>query len=300
VSDKVREGDGTILKCDKCDLIMQDLYWSKEKIKDYYDNEYQVTNSLIEDTVLSPEEHFNLRGNTIQPQFSKIKPLLKKSMNVLEVGCGSGEVLAKVKPYVTNCVGIELNEDFSKFVNEELKIKCYSKDLLEIDFKEKFDLVICITTLDHMQNPLEELIEMKNLLKSDGSLFLALPNMDEALLHFLPEEHLKNYRQYTWKRAHFFYFTPKTITAMLESAGFTSKIDYYHQYTFKNYLKWYYLGKRQSSYDVASNENDFLKNNDPFVADLNSLSKDMNNKYHELLNKHGRADTMVVIAKPVI
>ena len=42
------------------------------------------------------------------------------------------------------------------------------------------------------------------------------------------------------------------------------------------------------------------KNNDPFVADLNSLSKDMNNKYHELLNKHGRADTMVVIAKPVI
>ena len=85
---------------------------------------------------------------------------------MLEVGCGSGEVLAKIKPYVANCVGIELNKGFCKFVNEKSNIKCYSKYLLEIDFKEKFDLIICITTLDHMQNPLEELIEMKNLLKS--------------------------------------------------------------------------------------------------------------------------------------
>ena len=299
LSNKVREGDGKILKCGTCNLIMQDLDWSLDRIKDYYDNEYQITNSLIEDKVLTSEEHFNLRSKTIEQQFAKIKPLLKKTMNVLEVGCGSGEVLAKIKPYVANCVGIELNEDFCKFVNEKLNIKCYSKDLLELDFNEKFDLIICITTLDHMQNPLEELIEMKRLLKSDGLLFLALPNMDEALLHFLPEEHLKNYRRYTWKRAHFFYFTPKTITAMLESASFTCNIDYYHQYTFKNYLKWYYLGKRQSSYVVASNENDFIKNDDPFVADLNSLSKQMNNKYHQLLNKHGRADIMVVIAKPI-
>ena len=298
VSNVIREGDGTILNCPRCDLLMQDLHWSYDEIIDFYDNEYQTINSLVDDTYLDAQQHYDHRIKTIEREIDKIKPLLKKSMNVLEIGCGTGEILAKIKPFVSSCTGIELHKEYSKFVNEKLRIRCYSDDLLKINFNdEKFDLIIADNVLDHMQNPLDELIRMRELINNNGSLLLILPNLNEALQKFLPEKHLENYRRFTWKKAHFFYFTPETITTMLSAAGFDCEIDYYHQYTFKNYLKWFFVGERQYSYDTACNEYELLSSDDPFAQDLNLMMKKMNEKFHILLRKYGRSDNMVITAK---
>ena len=47
ISSRIREGEGRIVQCPRCHLVMQDLDWSAERLVDYYNDEYQRTNSLV-------------------------------------------------------------------------------------------------------------------------------------------------------------------------------------------------------------------------------------------------------------
>tara|TARA_Y100000590_G_scaffold86224_1_gene96599 strand:+ start:9773 stop:10555 length:783 start_codon:yes stop_codon:yes gene_type:complete len=136
-----------------------------------------------------------------------------KGQTVLDVGCGTGnfanEVARKNAKYV---LGID-------FANEAIKTakKKYSRKNLEfknLDVKkieEKFDVIVSIGTLEHMDNPLQILKKLKKCLNKNGKIILTTPNWTNprgyvlmtlwflfnapitlADLHYLtPSEHLK-------------------------------------------------------------------------------------------------------------
>ena len=116
VSTRIREGEGRIVKCSNCGLVTQDLAWGKEQFVEYYDSEYQGTNSLEAGKKQTAKKHFDDRMKTMGALFRQIKPLLQKDMNVLEIGCGAGALLSMIKPRVKKCAGIELNSEFVDFI----------------------------------------------------------------------------------------------------------------------------------------------------------------------------------------
>lgn len=296
---KIREGDGRIVRCTRCNLVMQDLDWSDEEIAKYYNEEYQQTNSLVESHAQTPRERFDDRLKTIHPLFEMVKPLLKPGMTVLEVGCGAGELLSLIKPLVVECVGVEMNEPFVEFIRADLKMEAHAGDVTKMDWQgRKFDLVICVDSLDHMNNPLEVLTFMKNLLSPGGKMWVAVPNLNEVLNHFLPEPNQSRYHTFFWHRAHFFYFNAETLGRMLVAAGMeVEEVQYYHQYTLKNFLKWFFTGQPQSSYVEAATGVDFLAGDDPFAREMNGAIAGVEEKFQELLRKHGRGDTICCTAR---
>lgn len=121
---------------------------------------------------------------------------IKPEHNILEVGCGEGAFLKKIKSQTgANCVGLELNE--SCVLNSpQLKIE----NILIEDFSktnaEKFDLVCTFQVLEHITQINSFIKAQVDCLKKDGLLVICVPNndsdlikSDESLLN-LPPHHM--------------------------------------------------------------------------------------------------------------
>lgn len=81
----------------------------------------------------------------------------------------------------------------------------YECDISEIPVEDgSFDVIICTEVLEHIPHPIEAIIEMARILKSDGRLFLTAPFA--CGLHQLP------YHYYTG-------FTPMWYEKFLEENG---------------------------------------------------------------------------------
>lgn len=259
------------------------MEWTKDQFKAYYDVDYQRTNSLVSSIIQTPEEHFNDRLKTIEPVFERILPLLSSQSRVLEVGCGAGELLWKIKPFVSECVGVELNGPFVKFINESLGVKCYEEDINSLALDKKFDLIISIATLDHLPNPLETLLTMKNLLTSDGRLYVEVPNLDEALNRFIPEDTRRKFNEFFWHRAHLFYFDQATITSLFNKVGLEIEIGCRHEYTLWNFLNWYYTGRPQPSFIEGVGKVGFFKGESEFEQQMNNMFRAMEEEFKNIM-----------------
>ena len=268
ISKRIRSGKGRILKCEGCGLIIQDIPWGKQECRKYYETEYQTTNSLVSDKVQNPLEHFNDRLKTVGPIFEQIRPLLSNKSKILEIGGGAGSLLFLIKPHVAKCVGAELNTAFVNFMRDYLKIEAFAENIDESTLKESFDLVISIATLDHLPNPCQTLIAMKNLLSDSGKIYIEVPNCDQALNRFLPHA---LFNEFFWQPAHLFYFNKETITELFKKAGLKIEISCRHDYTFKNFLNWYFLGKPQSSLVKGMTDTGFFSGKSDFELRMNKI-----------------------------
>jgi SAM-dependent methyltransferase len=109
----------------------------------------------------------------------------KKKFNnyrVLDVGCGLGNELISISYSLTNFkntefVGIDLSPSSLKIFKQRLskynlenKIKLIEMSLFDLDPKihGKFDLIICMGVLHHLEDPNLGLNVLKNVLKEDG------------------------------------------------------------------------------------------------------------------------------------
>lgn len=286
ISSRIREGKGrTIIRCSQCGLTMQDSVVDMRKIRDYYKTEYQITNSLVSGEILSPKENFEIRLQTIRPVFKEVKKILGTKSKVLEIGCGSGALLSLINPYVDKCVGIELYPPFIRFIKKQLSIRVYAGDINTLNLKDKFDLIICISTLDHLPNPLETLFTMKRLLSRKGRIYIEVPNAGEALNNFIPIETRRKFNYFFWHKAHFFYFTKDTISYLFKKAGLEIKVKCRHDYTLKNFFNWYFLGKPQRKLLEAMGNNIFFKGKSDFEVSMNRALLETEREFKKVMAK---------------
>ncbi|MBN1798909.1 MAG: class I SAM-dependent methyltransferase [Spirochaetales bacterium] len=110
--------------------------------------------------------------------------------NILDIGCGTGEILSAVADYNgVRAYGI----DISLKMLSVAETKIVHKAQLMLGDAEKlpygdcfFDVVICNDSFHHYPNPLAVLLEMRRVLKAGGTLLLSdicLPNFKRVLLN---------------------------------------------------------------------------------------------------------------------
>lgn len=117
--------------------------------------------------------------------FSYIIELLdldeKKSLSLLDLGCGSGWTsifLAKLGLKVT---GLDISEEMIGIAKENakkenLKVKFIAQDMEEIDFKKEFDRILLYDGLHHCPNEKKVLKNIAKALKPGGVLLIVEPN----------------------------------------------------------------------------------------------------------------------------
>lgn len=294
---RIREGEGRIVQCTSCGLIIQDLGWDAERLKQYYEEEYQNTNSLVSGKSQTPLEHFADRLLTLPPILDMLAPLLRPGQDILELGCGCGALLHRLGSAAGRRVGLEMHSPFVDFIRRDLGLEAHTEGLDVLGFNSAFDLAICIDSLDHMPDPLDQLRALWRALRPGGTLYLEVPNEADALGLHLPEPARQAYKTFFWHRAHLFYFSRLTISAMLEAAGFQVEISCRHNYSLKNHLNWYFLGRPQSSFYEGTTGIGLYPGDGAFEQGMNALFREMEPRFKALLAETFTGDALCCVAR---
>ncbi len=117
------------------------------------------------------------------------KPLRKK--NVLDIGCGGGLISEALANNKANVIGIDENNQNLKEAKVHAKISKLKVNYVHSSFnnfykknKIKFDLIICLEFIEHVENFEETLKKITKLIKPNGMLILSTINRNVKSLIF--------------------------------------------------------------------------------------------------------------------
>ena len=298
VTTETREGPGLWVRCKECGLVLNQTGVPKEEVNDYYNNEsYRHYNSYQKGGVITPREHYNLAIHSMRPVAEHMKQYLQPTWRVMDIGAATGGFLHLIKDKVDYCMGVELNQEYCKFMKSELGLHTSSEDYFSINHNGEFDLIVINGTLDHMYNSLGVLDKIYQDLKQGGMFYIQTANDNQVLKELLPENSRASFKRFMYQRAHYLSFTEDTLIDALQKAGFVI-IDLHsrHDYTFNNFLNWYYTGSSQNDFSSAKIDNLFFSNDEGFPQEMNRLMIETEKKFHKLLAKYKAGELLCVTA----
>ena len=142
------------------------------KVSEYYDD-------FSEKQISTGVSTRNIRIHEFAIKFG-----LKKTDNVLEIGCGIGTQTELLAQYITHgrITALDISSKSVNYARESLKkynnIEFLIGDIVEMKFDKKFDIVILPDVIEHI--PLKDHFKLfsilRSLLKDSGFVLIHIPN----------------------------------------------------------------------------------------------------------------------------
>ena len=146
---------------------------------------------------------------------------------VVDVGCGGGSFLDLIYGMAKDVIGIEPN---SNYHDRPYRVYPYMKDAP----KGIADVAVSFDVIEHVENPVEFLREMKELVKPGGDIYISTPNRGDVLLSLSTD-----YRAFWYRTVHNWYFDSMNLYLCGETAGLQYVgTDMAHRFGIENTLKW--------------------------------------------------------------
>lgn len=149
-------------------------------------------------------------------------PKATQGDRVLDIGCGNGEYLERMKGLGWETVGIEKSEQLIELLRQRNIAAFESIDSMLATNPDTFDLLTFNSALEHMEDFQSLLRKVKDLLRKGGEIVILVPNIESRehrifgsrWFHLDPPRHLWHFSRHTLRRA-------------LEEAGFDDvRVEY--------------------------------------------------------------------------
>ena len=199
---------------------------SVETVEKYYKEDfYSEKNPAFNDSSFEVQQKdklfFDSRWNRVHDICKSYLGDLKNK-TIYDIGFGYAQALIFFKERGLICSGIEPSEEGVKYAREKgidgklLGIEDKSSYIVE----QKQDIVLMINVLEHLREPFKTLKNIREMLISkDGLLIIDVPNEYNTLQIIANSEYnLKNW--WIAPPKHINYFSPSSLTHLLEKAGF--------------------------------------------------------------------------------
>jgi len=124
------------------------------------------------------EEYDNWKGKNWY-YYALLKGLFKEFVpskkSVLELGCGTGEILSHLEPGYG--VGVDISDRMIKAAkNKYSKLEFVTGGAESVKLKEKFDYIVMADLIDHLVDVQDALSNVRPMLKGDGRLIISTIN----------------------------------------------------------------------------------------------------------------------------
>ena len=202
-----------IVECEACSIRTTTPFPDKKIIGNYYSSDDYISH---DDKVSGIFD--SIYGLVRTYQLNKKKKLIGKYFNksngkVLDIGCSAGDFLQYMKENHWNINGVDTSNKARKIANKKLNIKVMDpKDW--INNKEKYDVITCWHSLEHVHEPWVYLDKIKKSLTLDGFLIVALPNYQSTDAKIYKEF----WAAYDTPR-HLYHFTIKSMNKTIKPHG---------------------------------------------------------------------------------
>ena len=169
-----KEGEFNVVKCNNCGLVYLNPRPTQTEISRFYSEEYSPFKSDKNKLIKYVERKIAERD------VKKIKKLINKNnINILEIGCATGEYLSYLRDIGGgNVTGVEISPYAAEYARREHRLNVITGTIFDGKFTdESFDVIIMKHVFEHVHNPSETLKEINRLLDKNGKFIFIVPNI---------------------------------------------------------------------------------------------------------------------------
>jgi len=223
---------GQIVRCNKCGLVYTSPRVSGKTLENYYNQ------------LMDPEYEREAEGRmtAFRRILQQVDKLSVDRGRLLDVGASTGLFMNLARNMGWEVYGIEPSEWAVQYAldNYQLSIHhgVYSKDIFR---DRQFDLVTLLDVIEHVDDPLGLCKNIYDVVSPNGILCIVTPNIDSIAFRLLKR------RWWHVRVAHIHFFSPGTLSRLLDMAGF--KIIKHRHYS------WYFSIR----YLLSRFDNTFIK-----------------------------------------
>ncbi len=263
-----------IYKCQSCQIYFLNPAMTDEEIVELYNNYIKYSQERERADWVS-SKFKSQQGEEARRRFRLLKKYFKGSDTLCDLGASFGQFLELGRPFIHKVIAVEPMPAATKVLNQK-KILNF-KWLHEVDETIKFDVLSMFHLIEHLNDPITYLNDIKTHLQKGARIFVETPSLDDALLGLYKN---KSFMDFYFRKEHCFYYTEATLNALFKKAGFKN-IDNIRlqRYGIANHLTW-------AVYNHSGSNDVFEK-----------LFCNMDKQYRDMLIKNKMNDTILSVYK---
>lgn len=166
--------------CNDCGLFFHHPMPTDDELADYYATVYRAEYQFFRRRPSA--SHQRRKADQAQERIATLGKFVDLSTprRILDIGCGSGEVVRALAELGHEAHGIEPNVDFAahaaKDLPENAQVLAGGWEA-ELFPEQHFDVVICMHVIEHLNRPLEAIRQIRKWLAPGGTVMLEVPDM---------------------------------------------------------------------------------------------------------------------------
>jgi len=199
--------------CPQCRLELLDPQPEDSVLAAIYSHDY----FLGEPGAESGERRSKMKSATAALYVDTLARLVRRAnADLLEIGCGHGEVLLEAFRRGFRVSGIEISADAAAIANHCLGEPVVAVGSIETRplARDRFDAVLAADVIEHVRDPEDFLLRVREMLIAGGILLLITPSLDSWTRRLLRRRWME------YKVEHLYYFSALSIRLLLERCGF--------------------------------------------------------------------------------
>lgn len=190
--------------CTVCGLVFQSPRMSQSALDRFYSRQYR---KVIQDSENPTEKDLRVQSGRANTLLQFVRREIGSIHRHLDIGSSAGMLLKRFRSdYGCESIGIEPGDAYRNYAaGRELRVYPELASL-EAKHERAFDLVSMSHVLEHIPDPLEYLIYLRERwITPDGTILIEVPNL---------------YGHQSFELAHLYAYTAATLKELLHQAGF--------------------------------------------------------------------------------